>query len=142
TSMAISCNTLFTQRNGGKIMSFKYKTLSFFSFILMGSFLFVWTSSSSFSFANWVDKLFMTSLFTTMVGAIMYLLEKSFFDAFIKNFKYFLKKVNKKSKIADEIEQKNYHSTTYTPVQFQSTYPILIAGGSLFMLAIVFSIIQ
>ncbi|HLR53206.1 MAG TPA: DUF3899 domain-containing protein [Pseudogracilibacillus sp.] len=123
-------------------MSFKYKTLSFFSFILMGSLLFVWTSSSSFSFANWVDKLFMTSLFTTMVGAIMYLLEKSFFDAFIKNFKYFLKKVNKKSKIADEIEQKNYHSTTYTPVQFRSTYPILIAGGSLFMLAIVFSIIQ
>src|SRR5699024_7098238 len=123
-------------------MSFKYKTLSFFSFILMGSLLFVWTSSSSFSFAHWVDKLFMTSLFTTMFGSLMYLLEKSLFDAFIKKFKYYLKKVNKKSKLADEIEQKNYQSTTYTPVQFRSTYPILIAGGSLFMLAIVFSIIQ
>src|SRR5699024_7333861 len=112
-------------------------TLSFFSFILMGSLLFAWTSSSSFSFANWVYKVFMTSLFTTMVGAIMYLLAHSFFAALIKNFKYFRTQVNKRRKIANEIEQ-----TTYTPVQFRSTYPILIAGGSLFMLAIVFSIIQ
>lgn len=123
-------------------MSYKNKTLTLFTFIIVISLLLAWVSSSSFSFADWVDKLFMTSLFATMVGAIMYLLEKSFFDAFFRNFKYFLKKVSKKSKMADEIEQKNHQQTAYTPVQFRSTYPILIAGGSLFILAIVFSIIQ
>src|SRR5699024_5687669 len=98
--------------------------------IIVISILLFWLSLS-FTFSVWVDKLFMVSLFATMVGAIMYLIEKQFFDAFLKNFRYFLKKINKKSQMADEIEQKNHQQTKDFPVKFRTTYPILIAGASL-----------
>lgn len=123
------------------MLSFKNKAFSFFALIIVISIFWVWLSAS-FTFSAWVDKLFLVSLFTTMVGAIMYLVEKQFFDAFLKNFKYFLKNINKQSRIADEIEQKNHRQTKESPLKFHSTYPILIAGTSLLILSIVFSIIQ
>src|SRR5699024_6745242 len=132
---------LLVLRDGGKILLFKNKTFSFFVLIIVISIFLVWLSPS-FTFSVWVDKLFMVSLFATMVGAVMYLIEKQFFDTFLKNFRYFLKKINKKSQMADEIEQKNHHQTNDFPLKFRTTYPILIAGASLLFLAIVFSIIQ
>src|SRR5699024_5850175 len=95
-----------------------------------------------FSSTVWVDSLFLISLFVTMIGAILFIIQKGFFNPIINNFKYFISKISKRRQIADEIEQKSNHGVRNLPKKYFITFPCLEAGIILLLVSICFSIIQ
>src|SRR5699024_12051422 len=98
--------------------------------------------STPFSYTVWVDSLFLISLFVTMIGAILFIIEKGFFNPFINNFKYFISKISKRRQIADEIEQKSNNGVRNLPKKYFITIPCLEAGIILLFVLICFSFIQ
>lgn len=115
---------------------------SFMAIIVLASLVITILVSTPFSYGVWIDSLFLTSLFTTMIGTVLYIIEKGFFDSFMNNFKYFISKINKGRQMADEIEQKTSNTAQSLPKKYLITFPCLVAGSILLLVSIGFSIIQ
>ena len=99
--------------------------------------------TAAFSYAAWLDMLFTLSLLATIIGAGLLVIEKGFFDPFIKNFKRFMRTINKRRQMADEVEQKNaYSNKNDRKRKYMLTLPLLEAGCMLFVLSTCLSIIQ
>src|SRR5699024_429473 len=115
---------------------------SFVAVIILASVTFTLFAFTPFSYTVWVDSLFLISLFVTMTGAILFIIEKGFLNPLINNFKYFISKISKRRQIAVEIEQKSNHGARNLPKKYFITFPCLVAGIILLLVSICFSIIQ
>src|SRR5699024_6905750 len=115
---------------------------SFVAVMILASVTFTLLASTPFSYTVWVDSLFLISLFVTMIGAILFIIEKGFINPIINNFKYFISKISKRRQIADEIEQKSNHGVRNLPKKYFITFPCLEAGILLLLVSICFFIIQ
>src|SRR5699024_12387829 len=96
---------------------------SFVAVIILSSVTFTLLASTPFSYTVCVDSLFLISLFVTMIGDILFIIEKGLFNPFINNFKYFNSKISKRRQIADEIEQKSNHGVRNLPKKYFITFP-------------------
>src|SRR5699024_7395160 len=72
---------------------------SFVAVMILASVTFTLLASTPFSYTVWVDSLFFISLFVTMIGDILFIIEKVFFNPFINNFKYFISKSASEDKL-------------------------------------------
>ena len=72
----------------------------------------------SWSLSKWLDSLFLVGLLLLVIYAIMVLMEAEFFTAFIKSFKHFYGRINKKEQIIRESEKR---STDI--VRYQKSFP-------------------
>src|SRR5699024_11232243 len=100
---------------------------SFVAVIILASVTFTLLASTPFSYTVWVDSLFLISLFVTMIGAILFIIEKGFFNPFINNFKYFISKISKRRQIADEIEQKSNQGVRNITKKYFNNFTCLVA---------------
>src|SRR5699024_3884504 len=101
---------------------------SFVAVIILASVTFTLLASTPFSYTVWVDSMFLICLFVTMIGAMLFIIEKGFFNPLRNNFKYFISKISKRRQIADEIEQKSNHGVRNLPKKYFITSPCLEAG--------------
>src|SRR5699024_12648361 len=115
---------------------------SFVAVIILATVTLTLLASTLFSYTVCVDSLFLIFLFVTLIGSILFIIEKGFFTPFINNFKYFISKISKRRQIADEIEQKSNHGVRNLPKKYFITFPCLEAGIILLLVSICFSIIQ
>jgi hypothetical protein len=67
----------------------------------------------SWSFSKWLDSVFLVGLFMLIIFAIMVLIEAQFFNAFIKSFKHFLGRINKKEQLIRESEKRSNNQVIY-----------------------------
>lgn len=67
----------------------------------------------SWSFSKWLDSLFLIGLLLLIIYAIMVLIEAEFFNAFIKSFKHFLVRINKKEQLIRESEKRSNNTIIY-----------------------------
>ena len=67
----------------------------------------------SWSLSKWLDSLFLVGLLLLVIYAIMLLMEAEFFTAFIKSFKHFYGRINKKEQIIRESEQRSNDVVSY-----------------------------
>jgi hypothetical protein len=67
----------------------------------------------SWSFSKWMDSLFLVGLLLLIIYAIMVLIEAEFFTAFIKSFKHFYGRINKKEQLIRESEKRSDDSVMY-----------------------------
>ena len=67
----------------------------------------------SWSLSKWLDSLFLVGLLLLVIYAIMFLMEAEFFTAFIKSFKHFYGRINKKEQIIQESEQRSNDVVSY-----------------------------
>lgn len=67
----------------------------------------------SSSFSKWLDSLFLIGLLLLIIYAIMVLIEAEFFNAFIKSFKHFLGRINKKEQLIRESEKRSNNTIIY-----------------------------
>jgi membrane-bound ClpP family serine protease len=96
----------------------KFRNILIITSILASYFLsFLLYKSSSIS--KWLDALFLVGLLLLIISAIMTLIEAQFFIAFIKSFKHFFSRVNKKEQVIREIEKRQ----NYTTVVYQKKFP-------------------
>ncbi len=67
----------------------------------------------SWTLSKWLDSLFLVGLLLLVIYAIMILMEAEFFTAFIKSFKHFYGRINKKEQIIRESEQRSNDVVSY-----------------------------
>lgn len=67
----------------------------------------------SWSLSKWLDSLFLVGLLLLVIYAIMILMEAEFFTAFIKSFKHFYGRINKKEQLIRESEQRSNDMVSY-----------------------------
>ena len=67
----------------------------------------------SWSLSKWLDSLFLIGLLLLIIYAIMVLIEAEFFNAFIKSFKHFLGRINKKEQLIRESEKRSNNTIIY-----------------------------
>src|SRR5699024_3823449 len=96
-------------------------------------------AQTAISYTECRDSFGLIFLLLTMIGAILFIIEKGFFNPFINNFKYFISKIRKRRQIADEIEQKSNHGVRNLPKKYFITFPCLEAGIILLLVSICFS---
>ena len=72
----------------------------------------------SWSFSKWLDSFFLVGLLLLIIFSIMVLIEAQFFNAFIKSFKHFLGRINKKEQLIRESEKRSNN-----PVIYQKSFP-------------------
>ena len=70
------------------------------------------------SIGEWMDSLFLIGLLLLIIFSIMILIEADFFTAFIKSFKHFFARVNKKEEVLREIEKR-----TSNEIVFRKNFP-------------------
>lgn len=113
-----------------------------FVYILLGT-LFLSTLVSffthSFSLLVWINTLFNFSLLLTIIGAAMLVIQGGFFNAIIRSFRIFFRKINPMNHVLEEIEGKKEESTTYPMTSFRLTLPLVVSGFALLFFSIIFS---
>ncbi len=67
----------------------------------------------SWSLSKWLDSLFLVGLLLLVIYAIMILIEAEFFIAFIKSFKHFYGRINKKEQLIRESEIRSNVTVSY-----------------------------
>ena len=67
----------------------------------------------SWSLIKWLDSLFLIGLLLLVIYAIMVLMEAEFFTAFIKSFKHFYSRINKKEQHIRESEKRSTDIVSY-----------------------------
>jgi hypothetical protein len=70
----------------------------------------------SLSLNKWLDSLFLVGLLLLVIYAIMILIEAEFFIAFIKSFKHFYGRINKKEQLIRESEIRSNVTVSYRKV--------------------------
>lgn len=71
----------------------------------------------SWNISKWLDALFLVGLLLLVISAIMILIEAEFFIAFIKSFKNFFGRINKKEQLIRESEKRD------TMVVYRKNFP-------------------
>ena len=96
--------------------------------------------SPSFDLIVFLNTIFTCSLGLTVIGAIMFILNSGFFDGYVQQFKKFFRQISRSEKIANELEEKNNHSTMYYyELPLVATYTI--TGVVLTVISGIFSVI-
>lgn len=67
----------------------------------------------SWSLSKWLDSLFLVGLLLLVIYAIMVLMEAEFFTAFIKSFKHFYGRINKKEQLIRDSEKRSTDIVSY-----------------------------
>lgn len=67
----------------------------------------------SCGFSKWLDSVFLVGLLLLVICAIMVLMEAEFFSAFIKSFKHFYGRINKKEQLIRESEKRSTDMVNY-----------------------------
>ena len=67
----------------------------------------------SWSLSKWLDSLFLVGLLLLVIYAIIVLIEAEFFSAFIKSFKHFYSRINKKEQLIRESEKRSTDTVNY-----------------------------
>ena len=86
---------------------------------------------------HWVEfwnSIFVWSLLLLLIGSTMYIVQSGFFSHYMRNFRYFFRKVNRTKQLADQIEQKSYGMSSI-PVLHPLTMPFIVTGTLLTLLA-------
>lgn len=102
------------------------------------SILFSYFNNHSFNLLVWINTLFNCSLFLTIIGSTMLVLQGGFFNAIIKSFRLFFQKTNKIEQVIVEIEGKKENLIPYR-LTFNLTFPFLVSGSILLLFSIFFS---
>jgi len=89
--------------------------------------------SQPLTIVAWIDMLFICSILTTVIGAVLLIIQSKFFEPFVKSLKYFFQKINKQRQIADEIERKESNSYSRS-IHLPMSIPLI--GGGLVMLVL------
>lgn len=69
--------------------------------------------NQSWSFTKWMDSIFLVGLLLLIIYAIMVIIEAEFFSSFIKSFKHFYGRINKKEQLIRESEKRSDDSVMY-----------------------------
>ncbi len=88
----------------------------------------------SWSLTKWLDSIFLVGLLLLVIYALMILIEAEFFNAFIKSFKHFYGRINKKEQLIRESERRS-HDT----VSFRKSFP---SRKSFFEIGLLFCIVS
>ncbi len=95
----------------------------------------IWISSP-FLWVEFWNNIFVWSLLLLLIGVTMYIVQSGFFFHYIRNFRYFFRKVNRTKQLADQIEQKQ---TSYDMSSMHVLHPLtmsfIVTGALLTMLA-------
>ena len=67
----------------------------------------------SWSLSKWLDSLFLVGLLLLVIYAIIVLIEAAFFSGFIKSFKHFYGRINKKEQLIRESEKRSTDTVNY-----------------------------
>jgi len=97
---------------------------------LLGSFILTLLLHHSISLTEWMDSLFLIGLMLLVICAILILIEVDFFGAFIKSFRHFFSRINKKEQVIRESEKRSTDSVVY-----RKSFPsrkIFLESGMLF----------
>ena len=83
---------------------------------LGGSLSLPFLQHQSWSLSKWLDSLFLVGLLLLVIYAIMILIEAEFFIAFIKSFKHFYGRINKKEQLIRESEIRSNVTVSYRKI--------------------------
>lgn len=110
------------------------------SLIVMISFILSIFKSTIFDLITFLDTLFICSLALTLLGASMHILNAGFFDAYSKQFKSFLRQINRTEQYMSEFENTN---NDFTPrfYEFSSATFFTLTGIILTLLSGIFSVV-
>ncbi|WP_183041097.1 DUF3899 domain-containing protein [Salipaludibacillus neizhouensis] len=118
------------------IIIFLIMLIIFFSSIVTTFFF-----STAFTLLNWVNILFIFSLVVTMGGAILHIIQVGFFNSFIKNFNYFLRRINRTEEVISELERRNDRYKAIDSINLPIRVPIVCAGVILLALSTMISLV-
>jgi len=94
----------------------------------------------SFDLIIFLNIMFTCSLGLTVIGAIMFILNSGFFDGYVQQFKKFFRQISRSENMANELEEKNNHSTMhYYELPLAITYTA--TGLILTIISSIFSVI-
>lgn len=93
----------------------------------------------SFSLLVWINTLFNFSLLLTIIGAAMLVIQGGFFNAIIRSFRTFFRKINPMNHVLEEIEGKKQESTSCPLTSFSLTIPLVYSGFALLLFSVIFS---
>ncbi|MFC0272761.1 DUF3899 domain-containing protein [Metabacillus herbersteinensis] len=102
------------------------------------SILFSYVNNHSFNLLLWINALFNCSLFITVVGSTMLVIQGGFFNAIIKSFGLFFQKTNHMEQVIEDIEGKRDYLIPYK-LTYKLTIPFLVSGSILLLFSIFFS---
>jgi hypothetical protein len=120
------------------VVSVKVYLVSIFSALILSVLLMVWMYKQ-WSLLAFINSASIIALIFLMVGGILFVVEGGFFSGIAYSFKRFYKKTTKTGKILDEIEkgeEDKYEPKTHS---FSLTYPLILVGTVLFVVALALS---
>lgn len=108
--------------------------------IISISFIFAFWQSPPFLWITFWNAMFALSLLLLLIGASGYIISSGFLTPFIRNFRYFMRRVDRVEQMASEIEKKDSEPTSFA-MSSSATKPLIISGGILIILSSFVSII-
>jgi hypothetical protein len=101
--------------------------------------LFSYLNNHSFNQLSWINTLFNCSLFLTVIGGVMIVIQGGFFNGIVRSFRLFFRKTNRIEQILEEIEGEKGNFIPYH-ITFGLTFPFLISGTILLLFSILLSL--
>jgi hypothetical protein len=93
----------------------------------------------SFNQLSWINTLFNCSLFLTVIGSMMIVIQGGFFNGILRSFRLFFQKTNRIEQVLEEIEGTKESLSPYR-FRFMLAFPFLISGTILLLFSIFFSL--
>ncbi|WP_163969516.1 DUF3899 domain-containing protein [Oceanobacillus halotolerans] len=113
-------------------------TMAFIALLLIISTGLTYLFDGTLTMLDWINTLFLCSIFFTIIGAILFIIQAGFFDNFRANIRYVFKKISKTEQVVNDIERGSSDKPIYR-VKIPISFPVLIAGLILVILSTVIS---